>query len=305
MGRSTGYYDGLDAEQLRGLDHRQRHRDQPAGEPARSACGRWTSASGVVREVTDQEILDAKAKVGAGGLGCEPASAPPASPARSGSARKASSPPSERVVCILTGHQLKDPTATVAYHSTDQEKFDEGARAAAASAAPASPTAPVEVPNDLDEIIRTIALYSESHREPRPGRVTVPGACDHCPGGFLQLPRCDRSRRVVGWLADLKSIQSVVASRPGGVGAPVVVYPREGVIRPWCLPFSAVGIHGATGRMGTRLIQLIQADPALRLAAALDRADHPQPRRGRRHAGRGRGAGGAAVAGCSTARSTS
>ena len=30
---------------------------------------------GVVREVTDQEILDAKAKVGAGGLGCEPASA--------------------------------------------------------------------------------------------------------------------------------------------------------------------------------------------------------------------------------------
>jgi 4-hydroxy-tetrahydrodipicolinate reductase len=37
----------------------------------------------------------------------------------------------------------------------------------------------------------------------------------------------------------------------------------------------AVGIHGATGRMGTRLIQLIQADPALRLAAALERADHP------------------------------
>ena len=30
---------------------------------------------GVVREATDQEILDAKAKVGAGGFGCEPASA--------------------------------------------------------------------------------------------------------------------------------------------------------------------------------------------------------------------------------------
>jgi 4-hydroxy-tetrahydrodipicolinate reductase len=37
-----------------------------------------------------------------------------------------------------------------------------------------------------------------------------------------------------------------------------------------------VGIHGATGRMGTRLIQLIKADPALRLAAALERGDHPQ-----------------------------
>ena len=33
--------------------------------------------------------------------------------------------PSDRVVCILTGHQLKDPTATVAYHTTDQDKFNE------------------------------------------------------------------------------------------------------------------------------------------------------------------------------------
>ena len=31
--------------------------------------------NGVVREVTDQQILDAKAQVGASGLGCEPASA--------------------------------------------------------------------------------------------------------------------------------------------------------------------------------------------------------------------------------------
>ena len=28
---------------------------------------------------------------------------------------------SDRVVCVLTGHQLKDPTATVAYHGTDQD----------------------------------------------------------------------------------------------------------------------------------------------------------------------------------------
>ena len=38
----------------------------------------------------------------------------------------------------------------------------------------------------------------------------------------------------------------------------------------------SIGIHGATGRMGTRLIQLIQADRALRLGAALDRAGHPR-----------------------------
>lgn len=37
----------------------------------------------------------------------------------------------------------------------------------------------------------------------------------------------------------------------------------------------SLGIHGATGRMGARLIHLIQADPSLRLGAAIDRPDHP------------------------------
>src|SRR6476619_1897471 len=75
---------------------------------------------GVVREVTDQEILDAKAKVGAGGLGCEPASAASVAGAKRLRAEGVIGK-DERVVCILTGHQLKDPDATVAYHSTDRE----------------------------------------------------------------------------------------------------------------------------------------------------------------------------------------
>jgi 4-hydroxy-tetrahydrodipicolinate reductase len=37
----------------------------------------------------------------------------------------------------------------------------------------------------------------------------------------------------------------------------------------------SIGIHGATGRMGARLIQLIQADPSLTLGAAIDRVEHP------------------------------
>lgn len=37
-----------------------------------------------------------------------------------------------------------------------------------------------------------------------------------------------------------------------------------------------IAIAGATGRMGTRLIQLIDADPSLSLVAAIERADHPQ-----------------------------
>jgi 4-hydroxy-tetrahydrodipicolinate reductase len=38
----------------------------------------------------------------------------------------------------------------------------------------------------------------------------------------------------------------------------------------------SVGIHGALGRMGLRLIQLIAEDPGLRLAAALERDGHPR-----------------------------
>ena len=37
----------------------------------------------------------------------------------------------------------------------------------------------------------------------------------------------------------------------------------------------AIGIHGAAGRMGTRLLQLTAADPGLELAAALEHPSHP------------------------------
>jgi threonine synthase len=113
---------------------------------------------GVVREVTDQEILDAKAKVGAGGLGCEPASAASVAGARK-LCKEGIIDAGERVVCILTGHQLKDPTATVAYHSTDQKTFDDvlghrGVRRATYA------NRAVQVPNELDDIIKAIELYS-------------------------------------------------------------------------------------------------------------------------------------------------
>jgi threonine synthase len=114
--------------------------------------------AGVVREVTDQEMLDAKAKIGAGGLGCEPASAASVAGARK-LRQECVIAPSERVVCILTGHQLKDPTATVAYHSTDQKTFDEVLGKRGVKRATYANRA-VQVPNELDEIIKAIELYS-------------------------------------------------------------------------------------------------------------------------------------------------
>jgi threonine synthase len=116
----------------------------------------WTD--GVVRHIGDQAILDAKSQVGAGGMGCEPASAASVAGAKLLVAEGVISP-EDRVVCILTGHQLKDPRATVAYHTTDQKHFDEvlgvrGVRRAAFA------NRAVAVSNDVDEIVKAIRLYS-------------------------------------------------------------------------------------------------------------------------------------------------
>lgn len=72
--------------------------------------------NGVVRQVTDEEILEHKAMVGRFGFGCEPASAASVAGLHKLLKEQVISP-SDSVVCILTGHLLKDPDATVAYHT--------------------------------------------------------------------------------------------------------------------------------------------------------------------------------------------
>jgi threonine synthase len=72
--------------------------------------------TGVVRAVSDDDILEHKALIGRHGYGCEPASAA----SLAGAARLRTEgviARDETVVCILTGHQLKDPDATVRYHT--------------------------------------------------------------------------------------------------------------------------------------------------------------------------------------------
>ncbi|MBL8851170.1 MAG: threonine synthase [Planctomycetaceae bacterium] len=100
---------------------------------------------GVVREVSDEDILDAKAQVGAGGFGCEPASAASVSGAKLLRAQGVIAP-SDRVVCILTGHQLKDPNATVQYHAGGDGGHGAGRFR----------NAPVVVENDLAKILDVI-----------------------------------------------------------------------------------------------------------------------------------------------------
>jgi threonine synthase len=96
--------------------------------------------NGVVGQVTDEEICDAKALIGKYGLGCEPASAATIA----GLEHLLAEGVIDRgatVACVLTGHVLKDPNVTVTYHKDRQGEYS---------------NPPIEVPNDLDQIIRRI-----------------------------------------------------------------------------------------------------------------------------------------------------
>jgi len=78
--------------------------------------------NGLVRKVTDEEILDAKAIIGLNGLfGCEPASAASVAGAKVLYEENIIQT-DEIVVCIATGHQLKDPIATIGYHTEGVDK---------------------------------------------------------------------------------------------------------------------------------------------------------------------------------------
>ena len=104
--------------------------------------------------MTDQEILDSKAQVGAGGFGCEPASAASVAGAKKLRAEGVIAP-NDRVVCILTGHQLKDPDATVAYHSGDKSLFESKLRSRGVEAAAFS-NSPTVVENNLQKIMELL-----------------------------------------------------------------------------------------------------------------------------------------------------
>jgi threonine synthase len=66
--------------------------------------------NGVVTEVSDEELMAAKRTIDGMGIGCEPASATTLAGVER-LRREGTIAPGERVVCVLTGHLLKDPEA--------------------------------------------------------------------------------------------------------------------------------------------------------------------------------------------------
>ena len=110
--------------------------------------------NGVVREVTDDDILEHRAMVARWGFGCEPASAASVAGLHKLLGEQIISKDDE-VVCILTGHELKDANVTVKYHTGIDMK-------AAQDLAPRSEphgklvNRPVQVADDLESIIKAL-----------------------------------------------------------------------------------------------------------------------------------------------------
>ena len=104
------------------------------------------ATNGVVTEVTDESILQAKAVIDRAGIGCEPASAASLAGVRR-LLQEGVIHPRDRVLCILTGHLLKDTDTTIAYHLDDVEE--------------ARPYAnrPIPVGGDIDDVRRAVARF--------------------------------------------------------------------------------------------------------------------------------------------------
>ena len=111
--------------------------------------------NGVVRAVPDEAILNAKALIGRSGIGCEPASAASVAGARV-LREEGLIGEGDRVVCILTGHQLKDPDATVWYHSLPLDEMRRKLAKYGVKNA-AHQNRPIPASNDLDSILKAIS----------------------------------------------------------------------------------------------------------------------------------------------------
>lgn len=112
--------------------------------------------NGVVRSVSDEEIVEHKAMVGKWGYGCEPASGASVAGLRM-LMKEGLITPQDRVACVLTGHVLKDPDVTVAYHTGVE------AKAAAVDLSASKPNGrisnpPIRVPDDVEAILKAMGV---------------------------------------------------------------------------------------------------------------------------------------------------
>ena len=126
------------------------------GNPAswKKAVRVLEATGGTAEQVSEVEIAQAKAEIGADGIGCEPASAVTLGGlkklVRQGFVRR-----EQKVVLILTGHLLKDPEFTLKFHRGDlllSTEHKEQARTLASQQ-----RAPIILDADVDAVLNVLA----------------------------------------------------------------------------------------------------------------------------------------------------
>jgi len=117
---------------------------------------------GVVEQVSEIEIAQAKAEIGADGIGCEPASAVTLAGlkklVKQGFVKRG-----EGVVLILTGHLLKDPEFTLKVNRGDL--FAESPHEKQASVLAGYQRAPIELDANVDAGLKPLELVEKALRQ--------------------------------------------------------------------------------------------------------------------------------------------
>jgi threonine synthase len=141
-------------------DFRERHKVRAEtaatairiGDPASydRAVRAIRETNGVVIDLPDADILEAKAVVDASGVGCEPASAASVAGARALTSRGVIRR-SDTVVGVLTGHILKDSDILLKYHRDTNPP-------------PARANRPLEIDADIGEVERILETARQSDR---------------------------------------------------------------------------------------------------------------------------------------------
>ena len=131
------------------------------GNPAswKKAAKVLEATGGACEEVTEIEIAQAKAEIGAEGIGCEPASAVTLAGLKK-LVRQGLVKSDETVVLVLTGNLLKDPDFTIDFH---RGQLFQGTRDEAASASLNSLRhPPIVLDATLEAVIGTLEQFEKS-----------------------------------------------------------------------------------------------------------------------------------------------
>ncbi|MGO9083913.1 MAG: threonine synthase [Candidatus Sulfotelmatobacter sp.] len=133
------------------------------GNPAswKKAAHVLEATGGACEQVSEVEIAQAKAEIGAEGIGCEPASAVTLAGLKK-LVKQNFVKPEESVVLVLTGNLLKDPDFTIEFHRG--ELFKGSAHESASAALDPLRRAPIVLDAALDEVMRVLEQAEKAIR---------------------------------------------------------------------------------------------------------------------------------------------